>query len=299
MIKVISPVPVLVFSSVLWGLSWLPLKFLNSTGIEGVPLLFVSQLLLGLGFLLKGWRTGVVVNNWRPLLGITFAGGAAILCFTSALIYGDVIRVMVLFYLLPVWGVLGGKFFLGEHPDGVRWLGVVLALFGAFLILGGVAVFDAPPSWYDLLALASGLFFAANNMLFRGVEKIALTTKLMAMFMGCASLSGALLLAGWQAWPQEVSDNGWFWLLLYTVTWLLAANLGSQWAVTRMEAGRSSIIIIMELVAAVLSALMIAGERLDAWEWAGCLMVVTAAVLEALRSEDAELAPVSGELPTS
>ena len=77
-----------------------------------------------------------------PLFLVALAGGGGIFCFTYALIYGDVVKVMVLFYLLPVWGVLGGYAFLHEKIDGVRKVGVVVAVIGAYLILGGNAVFE-------------------------------------------------------------------------------------------------------------------------------------------------------------
>lgn len=279
------PVVVLIFASVLWGLSWLPLKFLNSIGFEGLPLLLASQGILAVLFTPLSWNYRLLTRYWRSLTGIALTGGTAILCFTYALMYGDVIRVMVLFYLLPVWGVLGGKIFLNESPDGVRWLGVFLALSGAFFILGGSSVLSVPPSWIDLLALISGLAFAANNMIFRGATRVPLSTKLAAMFWGCAGLSGLFILLGVQHFPMQLMPLQWAWLLLYALTWLLFANLGSQWAVTQMDAGKSSIIIIVELVAAVISALILTGERLTPIEWVGCFLVVTAAFLEAMRVE--------------
>jgi EamA-like transporter family. len=286
------PVYVLIGASLLWGLSWLPLRYLNQLGFEGISLLLVSQGILALLFSPFGFRFKLIKDNLKPLLVIALTGGSAILCFTYALIYGDVIRVMVLFYLLPVWGVLGGKFFLGEHPDWIRWLGVVLALGGAFLILGGVSIFNSPPSWIDLMALASGLCFAANNLVFRGVQRLPLSTKLVFMFYGCASISAVLLFLGVEALPVSVAPVHWALLVVYTLSWLLCANIGSQWAVTRMEAGKSSIIIIVELVAAVISAMLIAGERLTLIEWFGCILVVLAAFLEARRQE-----PESGPKP--
>lgn len=254
-------------------------------------MVFTSQLILALLFTKTGWDLALMRRAWKPTVGIAITGGSAILCFTYALMYGDVVRVMVLFYLLPVWGVLGGRVFLLEPIDRIRWFGVVIAIVGAFLILGGPRIFDSPPTWIDLLALLSGLFFAANNMFFRGAVSLSLPTKLMTMFYGCSVISGLLMLFGAQAWPASLPAVSWGWLVLYTLTWLLLANVGSQWAVTRMEAGRSSIIIIMELVAAVVSAMIISKTNLSLVEWGGCLLVVTAAYLEASRASYTKTAP--------
>lgn len=267
------------------------MKFLNQLGLEGIPMVFVSQLLLALLFTRAGLDLALMRRAWKASVGIAITGGSAILCFTYALMYGDVVRVMVLFYLLPVWGVLGGRVFLLEPIDRIRWFGVVIAIVGAFLILGGPRIFDSPPSWIDLLALLSGLFFAVNNMFFRGAVSLSLPTKLMTMLYGCAIISGLLMLFGAQAWPVSLPAVSWGWLVLYTLTWLLLANVGSQWAVTRMESGRSSIIIIMELVAAVVSAMIINKTNLSLLEWGGCLLVVTAAYLEASRASYTKTVP--------
>ncbi|WP_045825458.1 DMT family transporter [Teredinibacter turnerae] len=285
------PVAVLLAASIIWGLSWLPLKFIHQQGIDGVPLVLVSHSLMALLMLIAkpSWSQLCAYRGW--LLGIGIAGGAAITSFTYALMHGDVIRVMVLFYLVPVWGVLGGWIFLREHTGVLRWLGVLLALGGAYLILGGRAIFTQPPSWIDMIALLAGIAFAANNLLFRGVDKVDLATKLSAMFIGCALVALLLLALGAQEFPTNVGYLPWGWVILYSVTFLLAANIGSQWSVSLLEAGKSSVIMIMELVAAVVSAMFVAGESLAPLEWLGCALIVSAALLEAYRPP-AALAPM-------
>ncbi|ABD81149.1 DMT family transporter [Saccharophagus degradans] len=277
-------VVILFAASILWGLTWIPLKFFQSVGIEGVWLLLVTQGLLASAFLRVSFKPQYFVSHWKPLLAITFFGGGAILFFTLALMYGEIIRVMVLFYLLPVWGVLGGRLFLGERIDLIRGVCVAAAVSGALLILGGFEIFNTPPTWLDVIALLSGLFFAANNIMFRAVETVPVNTKLWLMFIGCTSMAAMLIAFGVQHEPPQASQFHWLMLAGYALTWLLLANLGSQWAVTQLEAGRSSIIIIMELVAAVISALLIAGESLSPMEWVGCALVVVAALLEATRA---------------
>jgi len=294
--RVHLPVVVLLGASVLWGLSWLPLKGINEMGIDGVGLTFGAYGILALilsPLLIKQfiiWK-----EHKSVMLFIALFGGGANLAFTYALINGEVIRVMVLFYLLPVWGVVGGRLFLKEDIDRWRYLGVFLAISGAFLILGGFNVFNAPPSWIDLIALASGLFFAMNNILFRAAQSVPVSAKLGIMFLGCFTLAGLLLLGGVESFPQHVSGDTWLMLVLYALFWLLVANIGSQWSVTHMEAGRSSIIIILELITAAVSATLIAGETISPIEYTGGALIVVVAFIEALRSKDDDIPVITIE----
>ncbi len=256
-------------------------------GLQGIGLIFFAYGLLSITLMpmlirqLSLWR-----GHLKVMLLIGLFGGGANLAFTYALINGDVIRVMVLFYLLPVWGVAGGRLFLHEQIDAWRYLGVFLAIGGAFFILGGFDVLDKPPSWIDLIALLSGLFFAMNNLLFRGAQAVPVSSKIGSMFLGCFSLAGVLLLAGIESFPSGVSEDAWLMLALYAWFWLLLANIGSQWSVTHMEAGRSSIIIIFELITAVISATVIAGESMSLLEYMGGALIMTAAFIEAFRTKD-------------
>lgn len=284
------PVLVLLGASVMWGLSWLPLKQINGMGIDGIVLTMgaygsLAILLTPLLMLqFAQWR-----GHIRAMVMITLLGGGANLAFTYALINGEVIRVMVLFYLLPVWGVLGGKFFLREQVDLWRWLGAALAVTGAFVVLGGFDALAGTPSWIDLIALLSGLLFAMNNLVFRAAAAVPVVSKITVMFYGCFAMAGLLIAFGLEQLPLDAEPEAWLALLAYALLWLLGANLGSQWGVSHMEAGRSSIIIILELITAVVSATLIAGERMSSMEMIGGVLILAAALIEALRTKDDDL----------
>jgi drug/metabolite transporter (DMT)-like permease len=281
--RVSLPVLVLFISSVGWGLTWLPLKYLNQQGMQGPTLVFVAfaaaALVLLPAFLRqrRSWAGQV-----RYLLLIALFGGFANLSFQIALYEGEVIRVMILFYLLPVWSVLGGRLFLGERIDRLRMVTVAGALLGAFLILGGFAVLDTRPGWVDLLAIASGMAFSMNNIAFRATPALPVTSKVTAVFIGCAVLVGGYLLFNPPA-PAIHAPDTLLLTMLYGVFWLTLITFGTQWGVTQLEAGRASIIIIMELVTAVVSAGLLLGETLAAGELAGGLLVVSAVLVETWR----------------
>lgn len=277
------PVLVLFLSSVGWGLTWLPLKYLNAHGMQGPVLVLVAFAAAALVLLpafirqRRSWAGQV-----RFLLLIALFGGFANLSFQIALYEGEVIRVMILFYLLPVWSVLGGRMFLGERIDRLRMVTVAMALLGAFLILGGFAVFGTQTGWVDMLAIASGLAFAMNNIVFRATQTLPVTSKVAAVFVGCAVLVGGYLAVS-QPVASVYTPATMLLTVLYGVAWLTPITFGTQWGVTRLEAGRASIIIIMELVTAVISAGLLLGETLSAGELAGGLLVVGAVLVETLR----------------
>lgn len=279
------PVTLLLLSSVMWGLTWWPLKQFNAAGIDGVPLILFSYGVVGIalaGLILREWRL------WRgkPYLLLLFflLGGYANLAFATAMIYGDVVRAMMLFYLGPVWGVIGGRVFLGERIDLQRWMGVIIAMAGAWLILGGAALFDTAPSLLDLLALSAGIAFALNNIAFRATHTFPTGSKIAAMFIGCG-LFAALLMPVQGVGLPDLSATVWLALLAFGLIWLLGATIASQWSVTHMEAGRASILLITELLVAVLSATLIGGESLTTPEILGGALIFTSTILEAWRQE--------------
>ena len=295
--SVYVPIGTLMLTSILWGSAWLPLKALNRAGADGISLILVSYsilFLLSLKFTLK--HASILRRKGHLLAAIAVLGGSANLCFSYALIYGDVIRVMVLFYLLPVWGVLGGRFILHEHTNHWRWLGVVLAVCGAFVLLGGPEALAQPPKWIDLIALGSGIFFAASNLLFRGMEDVPLAPKVSALFAGACVISAATLLMLDMPFAAVNPDFPWGYVVLYSATWLLLANVGSQWAVTQMPAGRSSIIIILELITAVLTAVFIAHEQITLAIILGGGLIVSATVIEVLVGDAQPVAEPTREL---
>jgi len=284
------PVVVLFLASILWGLTWLPLKFLNGEGVEGLLLLTVSCGAVSVLALPILWlqraanRQGIGV---LVLVGVL--GGFASLSFNYALMYGDVVRVMVLFYLVPVWSALGGRLVLGERIDAQRLFSVGLALVGVFLILGGWQILATPLTWLDGLALVSGFAFAMNNVTFRATPRVPLASKIVMMFVGCSLIGGVALSAGVETVPA-LTPLHWVWILLMGVVWYTLACVGSQWAVTRLQASQAGVIMVMELIAAVVSAVLLGESELTALKTAGVVLVLAASLLEAWRPAEQPLA---------
>jgi drug/metabolite transporter (DMT)-like permease len=275
------PLLVLLFSSSLWGLSWWPLKQFVEVGLSGPVLSMLVYGPVGLVLAAYLWRER---SAWRTQTGLLIAlalvGGWANTSFVNALMLGDVVRVMFLFYLSPVWSVLGGWLFLKEQVGARRKLAVAVALAGLWLVLGGAQAFSAALSVADVLALTAGLAFAGNNVIARAGQEIPIGSKTAAVFLGCGVLSGLWVLGLGSPVPDvslpvslSVLAYGFGWLLLATATW--------QFGVTHMESGRAGVVMLAELLVAVLTATWWGGETLSALEWVGGALIACAALIEA------------------
>ena len=287
------PVLVLLASSVLWGLTWVPLKHFGGFGIEG-PLvtLFAHGTvgLLAIPWLLRtraAWRGSFGTMCW--LAGL---GGLANLAFASAISLGDVTRVMVLFYLLPAWGVLGARLMLNERIDRRRGLSLVFALSGAFFVLGGPRILDQPPGWIDAVAALAGFALARNNVVFRKAEQVPVASKVGFVFVG--SLAWALLvIAATPSFTMPVAPLViWTEVVLFGLVWILVATAGTLFGVHHLDAGRSSQLIIMELVTAVVSSAVIDANVPSALECVGGVLILVSGLLEALRVDPGARAAV-------
>jgi drug/metabolite transporter (DMT)-like permease len=242
----------------------------SSAGIMLMPALIIQR---------KAW-----LSKFHFVLLVAFFGGMANASFQTAIYHGDVIRVMILFYLLPVWSVIGGKIFFKEKIDTIRATAVIAALSGAALILGINESFFQQFSYIDVLAICSGLGLAFNNLVFRATPDIPVASKISAMFLGCAAMIGVSILIGATAitYPENMSVTGY--AIVYGVLWITLITFGTQWSVTHLEAGRSSLIIVSELVVAVVSAAIITQADMTTVEIAGGLLVLSAAIIEGTRA---------------
>ncbi len=275
-------ISVLLAGSVLWGLFWWPLKAFD---VAGIHVSFVQVFVYGISTLVLlpfAWRS---LPRWRGQIGlvllICLLGGWANASFATSLAEGNVVRVMLLFYLAPVWTILAARIFLAEPFTPLRLCALALALMGLVATLGGAAIFATPLSLIDLLALSSGLAFALNNVAIRVGHGLPEATRAVAVFAGCTVIS-----LGWIFWSErsapaiDMSHIGA--LLALGLLWVIPGTLATFYGVARLDAGKAAILLLAELVVGVFSAVLIGDEHLSMREALGGALILTAAVIEAL-----------------
>jgi drug/metabolite transporter (DMT)-like permease len=273
-------VAALLASGLFWGLTWLPLKYFAERGLSGLALTLVAYGSVGLVGLPLLWLQRAALRPQAGLLALVcLLGGTANVCFVNALVYGEVVRAMLLFYLAPMWSVLGGRAFLGERISASRVFTVCLSLVGAALVLGRDADLSAALRPLDLLALASGFLYAMQNVCSRKADSVPTGAKAVAVFFGGGVLAAVLMPAMGHTLPAMPPA-----LILQVAgfaVWMAIAMWTTMYGVTHLEAGRSGVLLVAELLVAAVSAMLIAGERLEGLEWLGAALILCAAVAEA------------------
>jgi drug/metabolite transporter (DMT)-like permease len=274
---------VLLFSASLWGLSWMPLKAFFAQGLPGPVVSLLTYGCVGVLALWLLWRDRAAWRaQWGLVLALVAVGGWANTSFVNAIMLGDVARVMFLFYLSPVWSVLGGWLFLREHIPPVRWAAVGVAVIGLWLVLGADAgAVAAGLNWTDALALSAGLAFAANNVIARAAHRVPLRTKTFAVFIGCGLLSAlAAALVGGER--PAIGPGLGLALLAYGFGWMLLATVTWQYGVSHLPSSRAGMVLLAELLVSVGTAVAFGGEQLSPMAWAGGALIAVAALGEAL-----------------
>ena len=222
-------------------------------------------------------RLGQVRGALVPLLCIGLAAGWTNLAYVLAVIEGEVMRVLLLFYLAPLWTVLLARLLLGEKVSlpGAAVIGLSLA--GAVVMLWQPSLgLPLPENGAEWLGLAAGFLFAFANVLIRKAQELSIEVKSMAVFAGVVVVGLAVL-------PFEPGAvtlppmAGWLLVALIGLV-LLATNLFVQYGLTHTPANRAIVIFLFELLVAALASWLLAGEAMTLKEWLGGAMIVAASL---------------------
>ena len=274
----------LLFGATAWGIIWYPYRLLEHAGISGVIACFYTySIALTFGALLfvRHWRALLVLPN--AVLWLALAAGWTNLSYVLAVIDGEVMRVMLLFYLSPLWTLILAHFWLHER---VGWLGVVtivISVIGAFIMLwqpyGGLPLPQSNAEW---MALSSGIGFALTNVLTRHASHLSLKAKSMAVWAGVVIMALIFLLFQTASLSAADSIAATQWLLMVGIGLLLmCVTLLVQFGITHIPVTRASVIFLFELVVAALTSYWLANETLSVREWLGGILIIAAAIFAA------------------
>ena len=286
-----APALAVMVSAVLWGLWWMPLRALEARGLSGD---WASVVLYGFGALvvlpLAVTRRRRVPGVKRAALAVGLLFGAALAAWTHAILIGEVVRVTLLFYLSPIWATVFGMMVLGDRPSLVRLGAIAAGLGGAVVVLGLEGGLPLPRSEADWMSLVSGVLFALAVTVTRKAGAAGDFEQTFATFAFTALFAWLLMvllpadLAPVDAMTLPSLDSPVLWILAAaaTVLWLVPTTWLVLWGAARLDPGRVTILLFLEVGAAALSAGLLTDEPLGWRELAGSILILGAAGAEAM-----------------
>ena len=275
----------LLLNALVFGLSWWPFRWLQAHGLHPLWATFYTYT-LALTVLLSAQPQVLRAFARHPALWwLLLSSGLTNLGFNWAITVGDVVRVVILFYLMPAWVVGVAWWLLGERPSVGALLRVALALTGVVLVLKTPgSPWPVPQSLPDGLALMAGFFFATTNVLLRRLHATPESARVFAMFGGgalvAAAVAGLGSLQGFVTpWPPW--DSAWVLAGVGFSVALLLANLGLQYGAARLSAHATSLIMLSEVVFATVSSVVLGVAALNFQVLMGGSLILLAAGLAA------------------
>jgi drug/metabolite transporter (DMT)-like permease len=278
-------VAALTLNAFVWGLSWWPFRALQAHGLHPLWSTALVYAVAFTGFALLQPAALRELLRQPGLWLLAAAAGMTNVGFNWAVTIGDVVRVVLLFYLMPAWAVLLAWAVLGERPTVAGIGRLLLALAGVVAVLDtGGAGLPLPRGLAEWLALGGGFSFALTNVLLRRLHAVTASSRVLAMFGGGMGLAGGValtgVLQGTVAPVPWLDGEGWL-LAVLLAAGFLAANLGLQYGASRLPAHTTALVMLSEVVFASLSSVALGAAELGARTLAGGLLIVGAAAWSA------------------
>ena len=283
----------LLLNALVWGVSWWPFKMLEGQGLHPLwATAMIYALSLCVVFALRpqaarGWKQ----HPWLWLL--LLSSGLTNVGFNWAVTTGDVVRVVLLFYLMPTWSLLLAWWLLHERPTRGALARLALALLGVVLVLATAeSAWPLPQDLADVLALFAGFCFALTNIWLLRLQHTPESSRMMAMFGGgawmalaCAALATltGVIPAVFAVQPNavEVAQAAATWApyVVGLSVAFLVSNFTLQYGAARLSAHATAMVMMSEVVFASVSSVALGASALTWRVGLGGGMIVLAALL--------------------
>lgn len=280
-----APDLLLLASTLLWGTLWIPLRHIDAAGSGAAAATCLSLLLPWLGLLpLAALRTRTLRQGGVSLVLDGLFLAASIALYAEGLVRGTVARVILLFYLTPVWSTLLGWWVLGEPITRRRVATLVCGLCALLVLFGAEAGVPLPRTAADWMGLVGGMSWAVAMT---GVRRAARASPFEAVFVQFAFLGPAFLLlavlpgrASGLALDAAALQAAGPWLLAFGPLWMLPAVWLTVFAASRLDPGRVAILLLFEIVVGLGTAALLTSEPFGLRELLGALLILAATATE-------------------
>jgi drug/metabolite transporter (DMT)-like permease len=276
-------------SATVWGLIWYPFRLLNEWGVTGTwssLLTYVISFLVAILILKvdqpidKKYQQMTAIN-----LAIALFSGLTNIGFVWATVNGEIMRVILLFYLMPVWTLFFAWFIVGEVPQRKDIFYSLLSLSGALLMLwkNNVGI-PTPQSAAEWVGLGAGISFAISNTLSRRAADMPAQIKARWVLGGCAVVGLLIIPFEPNAFTFHEESALKIVVMLCTLGIVMAVSAQVvQFGLSHLASNTVAVLFLFEIVVAGVSAWLLAGEALNERELCGATMIVLSSLMASVR----------------
>jgi drug/metabolite transporter (DMT)-like permease len=273
------------FTGVLWGAYWLPVRELAELGYPGswgTLAITATTATMLLPFVIARRKTFVQADILT--LAAIALGGVAFALYSISFLYGRVGIIILLWFFSPLWSVLIGRFVMGWETPAHRFVAVLLGIVGLSVLLGAGGEAPLPQGRGEWMSLAGGVLWSVSTTMIRVRRPV---TAVEAAFMFALGATIACIVASLflQDVPVMPTENVVYALSIVVGTallWWTLSMMALLWAATQINPTRVSLLLMSEVLVGAATASLIAGEHLHTHEMIGGGLVLAAGLLEVL-----------------
>ena len=271
------------YAGAIWGIFWIPVRAINDAEIHG---LWSSAIWFAvptaLLFPLVVLRFKSIKAGGLSLQITAFLSGVALLCYTLAFLYTDVVRAMLLYYLTPVWSTLLAAAILREAITWQRVVAIILAIIGMLVIFGLGLSFPIPRNIGDWLGILSGFVWAIAIVRIRKHEAHSAVDMTIGFFFW--SMVTSFVLCFFLVSDQLPSIEKVFsvlpWLIPFIAIAVIPGAFASLWGPKYVSPGLAGLLMMTEIIFGSITAALFANEPFGGREIFGIILISAASLFE-------------------
>ena len=282
-IKQYLPIFSLLFGAFVWGIIWYPYRLMAQAGVSGIYsslFVFILTLAIAIPYFLVTRKKIPIWSKDFWLLSIV--AGYTNISYVLAVIDGEVVRVMLLFYLSPIWTIFLSHFMLNEDTQKRYYIAAFISLLGALIMFWQPNHFIDLGLKSDWLAISSGIGFAMTNVMTRKNQHMTINQKALAIWIGVILVAIICIMFDKDTLPSlEFFRPRDAMIAIAIALCLFFSTLFVQFGVTQIKAVEASSFFLFEIVVAAISSYFLVGESIEIKEWLGGIMIMVGVILAA------------------
>ena len=275
------------YAGAVWGLFWIPLRTLEDAGLHGLWITVVYFLVPTICLLpVTLWRWQHVRQGGVQLQITAILSGGALLLYSTSIVYTEVVRAILLFYLTPVWATILARVVLGDEITPTRIIAMALAIAGMLTIFGLGVRFPVPQNIGDWLGVCAGILWAVAAVRIRMKSDHSAIDLTVGFFQWSLvfSVGAAVLLASHHVPSVAQTLPALPTLLVFMVLLILPGTYASLWGPKFLSPGLVGLLFMTEVVVGAVSVALLAGEPFGMRELTGVILITGASMLDPLLS---------------